>query len=96
MPLPVRFEVKGEIGAGMMLARTKLNAASNMKGFEAIGSAYAPAVAAGAEVALTLKPGRLVIGLRYLWSELGRTSLGDEITGNSAGLIGDIGYRMTF
>ncbi len=96
VPLPVRFEVKGEIGAGMMLARTKLNAASNMKGFEAIGSAYAPAVAAGAEVTLTLKPGRLVIGLRYLWSELGRTSLGDEITGNSAGLIGDIGYRMTF
>ena len=83
-------------GAGMMLARTKLNAASNMMGFEAIGSAYAPAVAVGAEVALTLKPGRLVIGLRYLWSELGRTSRGDEITGNSAGLIGDIGYRMTF
>jgi hypothetical protein len=96
VPLPVRFEVKGEIGAGMVLARTKLNAASAMMGFEAIGSAYAPAVAAGAEVALTLKPGRLVIGLRYLWSELGRTSRGDEINGNSAGLIGDIGYRMTF
>ena len=96
VPLPVRFEVKGEIGAGMMLARTKLNAASNMKGFEAIGSAYGPAVAVGAEVALTLKPGRLVIGLRYLWSELGRTSQGDEIAGNSAGLIADIGYRMTF
>jgi hypothetical protein len=65
-------------------------------GFDATGSAYAPALAAGAEVALTLKPGRLVIGLRYLWCKLGRTSQGDEITGNSAGLIGDIGYRMTF
>jgi hypothetical protein len=43
-----------------------------------------------------LKPGRLVFGLRYLWSRLGRTSHGDEVTGNSAGLIGDIGYRMTF
>jgi hypothetical protein len=96
VPLPVRFEVKGELGAGMMLARTKLNTASNRKDFEAIGSAYGPAVAVGAELALTLKPGRLVIGLRYLWSELGRTSQGDEIAGNSAGLIADIGYRMTF
>jgi hypothetical protein len=60
------------------------------------GRAYAPAVAAGAEGAFTLKPGRLFFGLRYLRSELGRTSQGDEITGNSAGLIGDIGYRMTF
>jgi hypothetical protein len=60
------------------------------------GSAYAPALVAGTDVALTLKPGRLVIGLRYLWCKLGRTSQGDEIAGNSAGLIGDIGYRMTF
>ena len=55
-----------------------------------------PRSAAGPTSALPLKPGRLVFGLRYLWSELGRTSQGDEITGNSAGLIGDIGYRMTF
>ena len=50
----------------------------------------------GAEIALALRPGRLVIGLRYLWIALGRTSQGDVIDGNSAGLIGDIGYRMTF
>ena len=51
---------------------------------------------AGAEVGLPLKPGRLVLGLRYLWIDLGTTSQGDDITGNSAGLIGDIGYKMTF
>ena len=38
-----RFEVGAEVGAGMMLARTKLNATStDGGGFEAIGSAYAP------------------------------------------------------
>jgi hypothetical protein len=96
IPLPLRAEVLGEVGAGMMLARTKLAATPSNMGFESTGSAYAPAVGLGAELALTLKPGRLVIGLRYLWSELGRTSQGDVISGNSAGLIGDIGYRMTF
>jgi len=48
------------------------------------------------DAGVRLRPGRLVFGLRYLWCELGRTSQGDDIAGNSAGLIGDIGYRMTF
>jgi hypothetical protein len=96
IPLPLRFDVSAEIGAGVMLARTRLITSADMVGFDTNGRAYAPAVAAGAEAAFTLKPGRLVFGLRYLRSELGRTSQGDEITGNSAGLIGDIGYRMTF
>jgi hypothetical protein len=96
IPLAVRLEISAEVGAGVMLARTHLTAVSQTVGFETNGRAYAPAVAAGAEAAFTLKPGRLFFGLRYLRSELGRTSQGDEITGNSAGLIGDIGYRMTF
>lgn len=96
IPLPLRFEISAEVGAGVMLARTRLTAVSQTVGFTTNGRAYAPAVAAGAEAAFTLKPGRLFFGLRYLRSELGRTSQGDEITGNSAGLIGDIGYRMTF
>ena len=57
---------------------------------------HQPAVGGGAEVGLRLKPGQLVMGLRYLWIELGHTSQGDQINGNSAGLIGDIGYKMTF
>ena len=60
------------------------------------GTSYSPAFGGGADIGLLLKPGRLVFGLRYLWSQIGKTSQGDEITGNSAGLIGDIGYRMTF
>jgi hypothetical protein len=96
LPLASRFEVSAEIGGGITLATTHLTAASSGMGFAVNGNAHAPVLAGGAEVALTLKPGRLVIGLRYLWCELGRTSQGDEIAGNSAGLIGDIGYRMTF
>jgi hypothetical protein len=80
----------------MTVAHTDLATASSGKGFGASGSSYSPAVGGGGDIGLTLKPGRLVIGLRYLWSRIGRTSQGDEISGNSAGLIGDIGYRMTF
>jgi hypothetical protein len=80
----------------MTVAQTKLTTSSDMHGFDAGGSSYSPAFGGGADIGLMLKPGRLVFGLRYLWSRIGRTSQGDEITGNSAGLIGDIGYRMTF
>ena len=58
--------------------------------------AYAPAVQAGVETAFLVGPGRLVVGARYLWIELGKTSHGDELRGNSAGLLVDLGYRMTW
>jgi len=98
MPLATRFEVGAEAVAGASFARTRITtpAPVDMLTFEARGTARAPAVGVGADIALALRPGRLVIGLRYLWIELGRTSQGDVIDGNSAGLIGDIGYRMTF
>jgi len=56
----------------------------------------APAIGAGAELTYPLKPGWLAIGLRYLWIDLGRTSAGDQIRGNSAGVLADLGYKMTF
>jgi hypothetical protein len=96
LPFATRLELSGELGAGMMFARTRLVTESGRVGFYADGGAYAPLVGGGAEGALPLKPGRLVLGVRYFWSRLGRTTQGDEIQGNSAGLIGDIGYRMTF
>jgi hypothetical protein len=92
VPLGDRFELGAEMVAGISLARTKLTADV----FEVHGTARAPAVGAGGDVGLALRPGRLVIGLRYLWIRLGRTSQGDVIDGNSAGLIVDVGYRMTF
>jgi hypothetical protein len=96
LPLLLRFEISCELAAGMTMAETKLTTSSDGHGFDASGTSFSPAFGGGADIGLMLKPGRLVFGLRYLWSRIGRTSQGDEITGNSAGLIGDIGYRMTF
>ena len=98
LPLLLRFEISCELAAGLTVAATKLTTSSgdDDHGFDASGTSYSPAFGGGADIGLLLKPGRLVFGLRYLWSEIGKTSQGDEITGNSAGLIGDIGYRMTF
>jgi hypothetical protein len=96
VPLLLWLEVSGELAAGMMVAHTDLVTTSSGENFHASGTSYSPAIGAGGDLGLTLKPGKLIIGLRYLWSQIGRTSQGDDITGNSAGLIGDIGYRMTF
>jgi hypothetical protein len=79
-------------GFGASFAATHITPDS---GGQAVASAaWALALQADAEVAFPLKPGRLVVGARYLWIDLGRTSHGDNIRGNSAGLIGDLGYRM--
>jgi len=82
-------------GLGISLASTRLTPPPET-GPPALAGAHALAVEGGAEGALTLPPGQLVAGLRYLWIELGRTSHDDEIRGNSAGLIADLGYRLSF
>jgi hypothetical protein len=64
--------------------------------YEVFGTGHPLALAAGAELGIPLRPGRLVVGARYLWVDIGRTSQGDVIQGNSVGLLGDIGYRMAF
>ena len=56
--------------------------------------AWSVALQVDAEAAFPLRPGRLVVGVRYLWVDLGRTSQGDTINGNTAGLMGDLGYRL--
>jgi hypothetical protein len=47
-------------------------------------------------VAFPLAPGALIVGVHYLWIDLGRTSQGDTIRGNSVGFVGDIGFRMAW
>ncbi len=90
--LPMRLEGTADVGAGYAWAGTRIHTSLHPP----IGWASAPALGAGAELGLPLKPGRLLIGLRFLWIELGKTSQGDVIAGNSAGLMGDIGYKLTF
>jgi hypothetical protein len=36
------------------------------------------------------------VGAHYLWIDLGRTSQGDDIRGNSVGFVGDGGYRVAW
>jgi hypothetical protein len=94
-PLPrlTRPEIAIEAAVGMSVARTFITS-----GAPADVQAGAQGVAGeiGAEAALPFRPGRLVAGLRYLWISLGRTSHADELEGNSAGLLADVGYRISF
>jgi hypothetical protein len=91
--LSPRVEIAADIAAGMSWADLRLRPSG---GRLIDASALALALGAGGDMSFPLRPGRLVIGLHYLWIELGRTSAGDRIDGNSAGLVGDIGYRMPF
>jgi hypothetical protein len=92
--LPLRLEIAFDASLGLSWAEANINPAPGTPSVS--GQVFAPAFGAGTEVGLPLKPGRLVLGLRYLLIDLGTTSQGDRIAGNSAGLIGDIGYKMTF
>jgi hypothetical protein len=97
LPVPLRPEVAIEAGAGISLARTRIVTTTGPSAPPPVEAmAYAPAVQAGVETAFLVGPGRLVVGARYLWIELGKTSHGDELRGNSAGLLVDLGYRMTW
>jgi hypothetical protein len=94
--LPGDFEADLDADLGWSHAWTRVTASPG--GSVAVEAATAGALALGAaaEVSYALKPGRLALGLRYLWVDLGRTSEGDTFVGNSAGLIGDLGYKITF
>jgi hypothetical protein len=63
---------------------------------EVRGTSLGPAGELGAEFAVRVARGQVVAGLRYLASPVGRLSSGDEILGNPAGMIGDLGYRLAW
>jgi hypothetical protein len=90
------FELAAALEAGWSWAWVRLTASPSGTGVTDLGTANAPAVGGGLLLTYPLRPGRLALGLRYLWIELGQTSQGDQLTGNSAGMIADLGYEMTF
>jgi hypothetical protein len=83
-------------GAGVSIAGTRLTPDVSDSGATVEASAWSIALQADAEASFPLRPGRLVVGARYLWVDLGRTSHGDYVRGNVAGLMGDLGYRMSW
>ncbi|HVZ73526.1 MAG TPA: hypothetical protein VHJ20_14205, partial [Polyangia bacterium] len=89
-------EVALAAGAGVSFASTRLTPDVTQAQQTVLASAWSAALQFGGEAAFPLRPGRLVAGVRYLWVDLGRTSTGDYVRGNAAGLIGDLGYRLTW
>jgi hypothetical protein len=95
LPLPLGVNISVGGGMGLSFARTVIR--SNRDSWPTgRGNARAVAAEARTDVGFPLAVGQLVVGARYLWIDLGRTSQGDEIDGNSAGFIGDAGYRMAW
>jgi hypothetical protein len=83
-------------GVGVSLAGTRLTPDLSNTGAVVDATAWAVALQVDVEAAFPLRPGRLVVGARYLWIDLGRTSQGDYVAGNTAGLMGDLGYRLVW
>ena len=96
MSLPHLLEIGFDLDAGWAWAWTRITASAGGVPSSVVATADTVALGAGAEIAYPLKPGRLAFGIRYLWIDLERTSQGDQIAGNSAGVIGDLGYKLTF
>jgi hypothetical protein len=94
LPLSVGANVALGGGVGLSLARTTISRHDNWP--TSHGNVATLAAEGRTDVAFPLAPGELVVGARYLWIDLGRTSQNDEIEGNSVGLVGDIGFRMTW
>ncbi len=89
-------ELSAGAGAGVSIAGTRLTPDLSSSGATVSASAWSIAFQADAEASFPLPPGRLIVGARYLWVDLGRTSHGDYVRGNVAGLMGDVGYRMSW
>jgi hypothetical protein len=96
LPLPFAAEVAVGGAAGLSFARATFTAPLGNASNVLVGTARAPAFELRSDVAFPLSPGELVVGLHYLWIDIGRTSSGDEVNGNSAGLVGDLGFRVTW
>jgi hypothetical protein len=95
LPIPLGASVSLGGGVGISLARTVLRWHNDIWPATP-ASAHALAAELHTDVAFRLAPGALIVGVHYLWIDLGRTSQGDTIRGNSVGFVGDIGFRMAW
>jgi hypothetical protein len=95
VPVPLGANISVGGGAGISLARMIIHW-SDQSWATTQGNAHALAAELHTDAAFPLAPGELVMGAHYLWVDLGRTSQGDAIEGNSVGFVGDIGFRMAW
>jgi hypothetical protein len=90
--LAKRLLVGAGVGAGAVWTEARVTSF----GRDVPGQRLAPAGEAGGELAMPLPVGQLVVGLRYLLIDVGRLSSGDELVGNTAGVVIDLGYRLAW
>jgi hypothetical protein len=84
------------VGLDVGLGATWAQARVRSFGRSIPGQGLAPAATLGAETAVRLPPGQVVLGARYVLVSIGRLSSGDRLLGNSGGLIADLGYRLAW
>jgi hypothetical protein len=79
-------------GAGFALSVARLRSF----GATVTGHGYGAALQAAVETGLVLGDAHLAFSLRYLSLYLTELSSGDLIAGNAAGVVADVGYRLTW
>jgi hypothetical protein len=84
------------LGAGIGLGAVWTDARVTSFGRDIPGQRLAPAGELGGEAAVRLPAGQMVLGLRYLLVRGGRLSSGDELRGNTGGLVADLGFRLAW
>jgi hypothetical protein len=94
LPRDLAITLEGDAGWAWGWVRVTASPSGETQIDDAVVNALA--LGGGGEIDYALRPGWLGIGVRYLWVDLGRTSNGDEVTGNSAGFIADLGYKIAF
>jgi hypothetical protein len=94
--LPNDLEIALEADAGWSWGWVRVTASPSGDTLIDDAAVNALALGGGGQIDYALRPGWLGIGVRYLWIDLGRTSSGDVVSGNSAGLVADLGYKITF
>jgi len=88
---PVELSAAGLIGFSWLgSSTTDLSTGMSISS----GSAAGLVVGLGADLALPLRPGEFLIGVRYLSVSIERLSNGDRLSGNAGGLVADLGFRL--
>jgi hypothetical protein len=85
-----RIDVNPLGGLGLALVQAR----QRQLGYTLTGRDWAPALTAGAELALRTPAGAPTLTARYLYTPLGRMSNADVYAGNAGGVVFELGYRV--
>jgi hypothetical protein len=78
------------VGAGALWSRVSVESF----GRAVTGRRLSPTAEVGGDAGTELGAGQVVVGLRYLFATVGKLSSGDQLIGQTGGLVADLGYRL--